>query len=77
MAYTFFYTTETEHGPAAIKFEAKSATITEFDVTVLSYRDVAPFKMELNEGEWVAVAIPEKIKPLEREIIEAAKKFQR
>jgi hypothetical protein len=77
MAYTFFYTTETEHGPAAIKFEAKTTTITEFDVTILSHRDVEPFKMELNKGEWVAVAIPEKVKQLEREIIEAAKKFQR
>ena len=76
MAYTFFYTTETEHGPAAIKFQSKSPTITEFDVTVLNH-DVQPFKLELQKGEWVTVQMPEKLKPLEKEITEMARRFQR
>ena len=76
MAYTFFYTTETEHGPAAIKFQSKSPIITEFDVTVLNH-DLQPFKMELLKGEWVTVQMPEKLKSLEKEITEMARKFQR
>lgn len=76
MAYTFFYTTETEHGPAAIKFEARTPTITEFEVTVLNH-DVQPFRMELMEDEWIPVQLPEKLKPLEDEIKAIAKKFQR
>ncbi|WP_276131672.1 hypothetical protein [Polluticoccus soli] len=76
MAYTFFYTTETEHGPAAIKFEAKTPKITEFEVTVLNH-DVQPFKLELMEDEWIPVQLPEKLKPLEDEIKEMARKFRR
>ncbi|MCD6064564.1 MAG: hypothetical protein K0R82_2475 [Flavipsychrobacter sp.] len=77
MAYTFFYTTDTEHGPAAIKFEAKTPTITEFEVTVLNHHDVQPFKLELLKDEWIPVRLPEKLKPLEDEIKAMAKKFRR
>ena len=78
MAHTFLYTIETEEGNAAIKFQARTKTISEFMVTFLTAPHIKPFTMVLDGSKWkIACQVPDEVKAVEQELLQAAVKFQR
>jgi hypothetical protein len=78
MAHTFLYTIETEEGNAAIKFQSSTKTISKFMVTFLTAPHIKPFTMVLEGSRWkIACQVPEEVKAVEQELLNAATKFQR
>jgi hypothetical protein len=78
MTHTFLYTIETETGNAALKFQARTEVISEFMVTFLTAPHIKPFTMVLEGGHWkIASHVPDEVKALEQELLNAATRFQR
>lgn len=78
MALTFLYAIETEGSNIALKFESPTIKTSEFMVTFLTAPHVKPFTMVREEDRWkLPEELPEEVKVLERELLEAVKKFQR
>jgi hypothetical protein len=78
MALTFLYAIENGHNHVALKFESPTHQTSEFMVTFLTAPHVAPFTMVLEENRWrLPEEIPGEVKAIEKELLEAARKFQR
>jgi len=78
MALTFLYAIETDGSNIALKFESPTRQTSEFMVTFLTAPHVKPFTMVRDQDRWqLPEELPEEVKALERELLEAAKKFQR
>jgi hypothetical protein len=78
MAHTFLYTIETEGINAALKFESRTKSTSEFMVTFLTAPHIEPFTMVLRDERWVLPGLlPEEVRVLEQELLHAARKFQR
>jgi hypothetical protein len=78
MAHTFLYTIETESINAAVKFQSRTKTISEFMVTFLTAPHIKPFTMVLENSKWkIACQVPDEVRAVEHELLDAARKFQR